>query len=162
MGKISLKTIKELLMLLKKKSLKEIFLGNKVKYNSKEQKWLELVKTNDVKFRSGDFIKKDFLHKGKGKVYLFSLGKKSVLLFDEKVKIQPGPDLYVWLSEKETLAKKASIKNFGEILDLGLLKGTKGGQSYTINKNIEELKKYKLVIIHCKKFDALFTYTKLR
>jgi hypothetical protein len=152
MVKVSLKNIKELFLLIKKRSLKEILFGKKVRYNSKEREWFNLVKSGKVKFKSGNFVKRDILHKGKGKVYLFALKDKNILLFDSNVKIQSGPDLYVYLS-----TKKDSI---GKIINLGLIKGTKGGQSYIVKE--KDLEKYKSVIIHCKKFDVMFTYATLK
>ena len=160
MAKITLNTFKDLIDVLKQKSLKEIFWGQEVSLQKKDQILLAKVKKNQKWFtktggRKGDFIKKDLIHKGRGTVYLLPGEKKgSILLFDNNVKIQSGPDLYVYLSTKNTV--KANV------LDLGLLKGTKGGQSYRIKKPISRLQKYNYVLIYCKKFEVLFTYAPLR
>ncbi len=160
MVKISLSTFKDLFEVLRQKSLKEIFLGKNVSLTRKESALLIKIKNNPQWFakvggRKGNFIKKDIIHKGKGTIYLLSNDRKeSILLFDEKVKIQSGPDLYVYLSTKNMTK--------ADILNLGLLKGTKGGQSYGIKKPIDQLRKYKFVLIYCKKFDVLFTYARLR
>ena len=161
MVKISLTTFRDLIEVLKQKTLKEIFLGKKVSLSRDEQVLLAEIKNNPKWFvkaggREGNFIKKDIVHKGRGTVYLLP-GKhknQSILLFDDEVKIQPGPDLYVYLSTKNN-AK-------ADILNLGLLKGTKGGQSYKIKKPINQLQKYKYALIYCKKFEVLFTYAPLR
>ena len=160
MAKITLNTFKDLIEVLKQKSLKEIFLGKEVSLSWKEQVLLDRIKKNPTWFakvggRKGSFIKRDIVHKGRGTAYLLpGERKRSRLLFDNNVKIQSGPDLYVYLSTKNN-AK-------ADILNLGLLKGTKGGQSYRIKKPISRLQKYKYVLIYCKKFDVLFTYAPLR
>jgi len=158
--KITLNTFKGLIEVLKQKSLKEIFWGQEVSLQKNDQLLLAKVKKNQKWFtktggRKGDFVKKDLIHKGRGKVYLLPGEKKgSILLFDNNVKIQSGPDLYLYLSTKNS-AK-------ADILNLGLLKGTKGGQSYCIQKPISQLQKYNYALIYCKKFDVLFTYAHLR
>ena len=160
MAKITLNTFKDLIEVLKQKSLKEIFLGQEVSLQKKDQILLTKVKKNQKLFtktggRKGDFIKKDLIHKGSGEVYLLPEERKgSILLFDNNVKIQSGPDLYLYLSTKKS-AK-------ADILNLGLLKGTKGGQSYLIQKPISQLQKYNYALIYCKKFDVLFTSAHLR
>jgi len=160
MAKITLNTFKDLIEVLKQKSLKEIFLGQEVSLQKKDQILLTKVKKNQKWFRKnggrkGDFIKKGLIHKGRGTAYLLPEERKgSILLFDNNVKIQSGPDLYLYLSTKKS-AK-------ADILNLGLLKGTKGGQSYRIQKPISQLQKYNYALIYCKKFDVLFTYAHLR
>ena len=160
MVKITLNTFKDLIEVLKQKSLKDIFWGPEVSLQKKDQILLAKVKKNQKWFtktggRKGDFIKKDLIHKGSGEVYLLPGKRKgSILLFDNNVKIQSGPDLYVYLSTKNTVK--------ADVLDLGLLKGTKGGQSYSILKRISQLQKYNYALIYCKKFDMLFTYAHLR
>lgn len=159
MVKISFITFRDLIDILKQKSLQEIFFGKKVFLSPTEKKLLLKIKKNPLWFaqasgRKGKFIKKDLLHKGKGTVYLLPTGnKESILLFDEKTIIQSGPDLYVYLS--------TTTKNT-DILNLGLLKGTQGGQVYKIKKSMNELSKYNYVLIYCKKFEVLFTYAALK
>lgn len=166
MAKFSLSPtfIKEVFQLFRQKSLKEIFFGKKVELNKKERDLLTWIKSNPDEFkklggRKGTFIKIGIAHKGQGVVYLLpnklgNMKAESVLLFDVDVKIQPGPDLYVYLSTKKG-------KELGEILDLGLLRGTKGGQSYIINKSITQLQRYQSVAIYCKKFEVMFTFALL-
>ena len=59
-------------------------------------------------------------------------------------------------------AKIMKKKGSGKILNLGLLKGTKGGQSYIIKEPIEKLSGYNSVVVYCKKFEVQFTYAALR
>ena len=163
MVKISLATLKDLFEILKTKSFKEIFFGKKVALRPQERKLLEWIKHNPQEFvkiggRKGHIVKKDIVHKGRGTVYLLphkdDNPKHSILLFGNQVNIQSGPDLYVYLAT----TKKGS----GKILNLGLLKGTKGGQSYIIKEPIEKLSGYNSVVVYCKKFEVQFTYAALR
>jgi len=154
-------------MIFRERPLKEILFGKKVKLTNKEEEILVWVSKNQEEFRSkggryGEFMKINIAHKGRGTVYLLpnikhASTKQSILLFDKNVKIIPGPDLYVYLSPSEDVRQ-----GLGEYLDLGLLKGTKGGQGYIINQSIEMLKKYKVVVVHCKQFDVLFTFAQLK
>lgn len=160
--KISLSSVKDMIQVFRRKPLKEIFFGKKVQYTKEEQELLAWIKDNPQQFkreggRKGDFIRKDLVHKGAGTVYLLSRRpKQSILLFDEKVTIRTGPDLYVYLS-----TEKDARKGLGDILNLGLLKGTKGGQSYAIKQPLQALERYQSVVIYCKAFEELFTFAAL-
>ena len=154
-------------MLFRERSLKEIFFGKKVGFTAQEEKTLRWVKENGTEFkksggRQGIFVKIDPIHKGVGSVYLLpnKLGNDktgSLILFDEDIKITPGPDLWIYLSTSEDVKRNGLGKN----LQLILLKGTKGGQTYVVNKPIAELQKYKSVVVWCKQFEVLFTYAVL-
>ncbi|GEM_PF-2165758 len=166
MAKISLspKFIKETLMLFRERSLKEIFFGKKVEFTVQEERIARLLKENSEEFRKsggrqGTLVKIDPIHKGVGTVYLLpnQLGNhktESLLLFDKDIKITAGPDLWIYLSTNEDVKKNG----LGEYLQLMLLKGTKGGQSYTVSKTLTELEKFKSVVVWCKQFEVLFTY----
>jgi len=159
--------LKDSLKLLREKGLKETVFGNTVKLEASEQELLEWIEKNPSEFkklggRKGNFIKIDLVHKGSGLVYLLenTLGDRaheSVVIFDNNIVIQPGPDLYIYLSTE------ANIKDngLGEYLDLGLIKGTKGGQLYTIEKPVKTLQKYRSAVIYCKQFSVLFTFATL-
>ena len=159
MAKLSLspKFIKESILLFRDKSLKEIVFGKRVEYSKEERELSKKLKGA----RKGSFVNGDILHKGKGTVYLVknALGdeeKESLLLFSEDTAITQGPDLYVYLSTSNNVKK-----GYGEYLDLGLLKGNKGGQSYVIKEPLESLSKYRSVIIDCKQFAVLFSFAVL-
>ena len=98
MVKITLNTFRDLIEVLKQKSLKDIFFGKEVSLSRKEQQLLDQIKKDPNWFgkiggRKGNFIKKDLIHKGKGAIYLLPRGRKrSILLFDNNIKIQSGPD----------------------------------------------------------------------
>jgi hypothetical protein len=149
--------LKEVLMIFRERPLKEIIFGKKVSLASHEEELLNRAKENNIDgVRKGELVKINLAHKGEGTVYLAPDGNRTVLLFDTNVKIIPGPDLYVYLSPSQ------DPKNgLGEFLNLGLLKGTKGGQTYQINMHYDKLGLYKTVVIHCKQFDVLFSYALL-
>lgn len=159
--------LKDSIKLLRERGLKETLFGKNVALSIQEKELLSRIKNNEQKFfsedgRRGQFLKIDLVHKGSGYVYLMpnrmgDASKESVVFFDEDVAIQPGPDLYLYLSTN------VNIKNdgLGEYLDLGLIKGTKGGQAYIITQPIAALTHYKSVVIYCKQFSVLFTYAPL-
>ncbi len=158
--------LKESIWVLWERGLKETLFGKYVGLGEQERKLLLWIKANPEAFhaqggRSGVFVKRDLVHKGKGRVYLFpnTLGDaahESIVLFDEDVVITPGPDLYLYLSTEPTIDHE-----LGEYKDLGLLQGTKGGQAYLVKSSIAELKKFKSAVIWCKQFSVLFTYATL-
>ena len=162
----SLKFVKEVLLVLREKPLKEIVFGKRIRSTNEEKDLLRWISNNPVAFkaqggRRGEFLNLDLVHKGKGRVYLLPnrLGDEkshSILLLDDEVTITPGPDLYVYLSTEAD-----ARKGFGEYLNHGPLKGSKGGQSYVIEKPIEELSYYKSVVIYCNRFETLFTFAPL-
>ena len=112
---------------------------------------------------AGQFNKRDLIHKGRGNVYLLAskFGNKnleSIVVFDDDVVITPGPDLYLYLSTESDVGRNG----LGNYLDLGLLKGTKGGQIYVINSPIISLSQYKSAVIWCKQFSVLFSFAVLK
>jgi len=164
---LSPKFIKETIHIFRSKSLKEIFFGKKVQYSRPEKKLAEWISKNAKDFkkiggRKGDLVTQGLVHKGTGTVYLLpnklkDSKKQSLLLFDDTVKIQSGPDLWVYLS-----TSKNPTKSLGSFIDLGLLKGTQGGQSYVVKKPVKQLAKYSSVIIYCKQFEVIFTFAILK
>jgi hypothetical protein len=164
---LSLKFIKESLLLFRQKPLKEIFLGNRVGVDAAEQKLLNDLEKDFVRYekiggRQGRFQKGDLLHKGRGKVYLIpnELGDpmaESLIVFSDDVSVTAGPDLYVYLSEH-----KSANQDEGSYLNAGMLKGTKGSQVYVVGKNIDELNRYKYLLVYCKQFKVLFSPAELK
>jgi len=169
MPKISLSPtfLKEILMIFRQRPLKDIMLGKKISLQSTEKNLLTWIKKNPANFQqagglSGKFIKIELFHRARGDVFLLSSQqgkstKQSLVVFDDNFSVTPGPDLYVYLSTESKITKG----QLGEYLDLGLIKGTKGGQAYIINQPIQDLKKYKSVVIWCKQFEILFSYATL-
>jgi hypothetical protein len=170
MAKISLspKFFKEVVMLFRERPLKEILLGKNVTFSTKEEELSGWIKSNPKAFkviggRSGQFVKVDPIHKGTGTVYLLpnKLGNEqleSLILFDFDTKITQGPDLWVYLSSNADVKKDG----LGESMQLVLVKGNKGGQTYLVRKPINDLARYKSVVIWCKQFSVLFTFASLK
>lgn len=169
MAKISLspKFIKEVIMLFREKSLKEMLFGKRVILAETERQALEWIDKHPDQFkemggRRGLFVKIDPIHKGIGVVCLLpniieNKHAQTILVFSEDTKITNGPDLWVYLSKNIDIKKDG----IGEYLDIGLIKGNKGGQSYMIEKNIAMLGEYKSAVIWCKQFSVLFTFAVL-
>ena len=154
---------RETVEIFRQRPLKEIIFGKKVDHDDEGKQALEMAKSNEAAFRDaggrhGSFIKLDVFHKASGEVYLVpdttEGGKQSLLVFDDQVKIVPGPDLYVYISTKKDIKKEG----LGDYIDLGLLKGTKGGQTYSVVVSASDLEKYQSVVIWCKQFSVLFSY----
>ena len=153
-------------MIFRKRSLKEIFFGKKAALQKTEEELLSNLEDDFSSLaaqrgRRGQFRKKDPIHKGVGTVYLIPnvLGdpeKESLLVFSSNTRITSGPDLYPYLSTQAD-----PRKGLGEYINLGLLKGSKGGQTYTINMPLSKLEPYKSVVIYCKAFEVLFTWAEL-
>ena len=166
--KISLspKFIKETFLLFRGKSIKEIVFGKKVAFDRKEKEAVRQIENNFSTLqtrggRKGSFVRMDPIHKGKGTVWLVPniLGneqQESLLIFSEDTHITQGPDLYLYLSPAQN-----PRNGYGDYLNLGLLKGTKGGQSYVIQQPIAQLRNYHSVVVDCKQFAVLFTFAPL-
>lgn len=153
-------------MLFKERSLKEILFGKKVSLGDEGERLLKWLTQHAREFkkgggRRGSFTVINFAHRASGSVYLLPRtsgngNKESVLLFAKEFKVIPGPDLWVYLSTSSDVRK-----NLGDYINLGLIKGTKGGQLYVIQKPITELGNYKSVAIYCKQFSVLFSFAML-
>lgn len=164
---LSLKFIKEIIQLFREKSLKELIFGKKVFFSAREAGLTEWIKQRASEFkeqggRQGTFVKIDPIHKGIGTVYLLPnrLGdetRESMLIFGDDVKITQGPDLWVYLSANGNIKKEG----LGEFIDLGLMKGNKGGQTYMIPSPIADLARYRSTVIWCKQFSVLFSFATL-
>lgn len=169
MAKISFRPtfIKEVLTLFKERSLKDMLFGKRVELDEEGKKLFRWIKEHQQEFkesggRSGSFIAVNLTHRGSGTAYLLpritgNSNKESILLFGEDFKVIPGPDLWIYLSPSEDIRK-----NLGEYIHLGLLKGTRGGQWYRIEKPISELTQYRSAVVYCKQFSALFTFAVLK
>lgn len=152
----------------RRRPLKEIIFGKRVVLATNEQKLVEELIEDFDKFqaegaRRGSWVKINLPHQGKGMVYLTPnhLGDKnqeSRLIFEPGTKIVPGPDLWVYLSTNKDVRRDG----LGEIINLGLLKGARGGQTYVVPKPIGQLTQYQSAAIYCKQFEELFTFAELK
>lgn len=159
--------IKEVILLFRERSFKDILFGKRVTHSQAEYKLLTWIRKNEIAFRAkggrkGKLQNVDLIHKGYGTVYVLpnTLGdatKESVILFDEGTKITQGPDLWVYLSSNTNVKKDG----LGDHLQLVLLQGNRGGQTYVVKKPIAELSRYTSVVIWCKQFAVLFAWAPL-
>lgn len=156
--------VRDSLDVLKQRGLKALVLGTKAKLSDQEKQLLSDLKTDYPQYKSesarrGSLKKIDPLHKGSGLVYLLSSpsdSKSSLVVLEEDSKVTNGPDLWLYLSDSNN-----PRKTLGNYIDLGLLKGNKGGQVYKVDKPLAKLDSYKSVIVYCKQFDVLFSYATL-
>lgn len=164
---LSLKFIKETIMLFRERPLKEVLFGKKVALSLREKEVLYWIQEHPDEFRSiggrkGHFGRVDTIHKGIGNVYLLpnklaNNQNESLILFDDETKIIQGPDLWIYLSSNKDVKRDG----LGDYLKLVLIKGNAGGQTYVVKKLIRDLEKYKSVVIWCKQFAVLFTFAPL-
>ena len=164
MAKLSLNKhfIRDSLDVLKTRGLKALIFGTIAIKTVDEHMTIQEIanifqKTKAYGAKTGSLTKLDPVHKGIGNVYLVPNGSTTKLVFTDETKITNGPDLWVYLSES-----KDPKNNLGSYVDLGLIKGNKGGQIYVIEKPISKLADYCSVIIYCKQFEVLFTYALLK
>lgn len=144
-----------------------MFFGKRVILAETEKQALEWIHKHPDQFkevggRSGSFVKIDPIHKGLGTAYLLpnpieNGHNQTLLIFSEDTKITNGPDLWIYLSKNIDIKKEG----VGEYLDIGLIKGNKGGQLYVIEKNMAALREYRSAVIWCKQFSVLFTFAAL-
>lgn len=113
------------------------------------------MKTATRQVRAGNFTEIDFIHKGSGMAKILESENGHKLLRLENFEVTNGPDLYVYLSR--SASPTGDIKDLGDYINLGRLKGNVGDQNYEIaaDQNIDG---YNTVVIWCKKFGALFSY----
>lgn len=90
-------------------------------------------------------------HSASGTATIYELDGAHVLRFEDDTDIQNGPDLYVWvLADNEYAAGVPS-----EYIDLGKIKGNKGGQNYELPSEFDP-EVHRFVLIWCKRFAVPF------
>ena len=107
-----------------------------------------------VLLSSGRFTDADNFHKGSGLAKLIALPDGQTLLRLEDFEVTNGPDLFVYLVEHAAPTSSADVK--AGFVNLGRLKGNKGGQNYFLPEDVD-LSKYKSVVIYCRAFSVLFS-----
>lgn len=103
----------------------------------------------------GQFGVVDAIHKGSGTARIVEQNGTRYLYL-ENFEVTSGPDLYVYLSDGEALAR--SVEDLGTYADLGPLKATAGNQVYEIPAGAPQ----GAAVIWCKRFGVLFTYAVMR
>lgn len=90
-------------------------------------------------------------HAAEGTASIYERDGRHVLRFEDDTNIQNGPDLYVWLLPSADYEGG----NPGEYIDLGLLKGTVGGQNYELPSDFDPAV-HQTVLIWCLRFAVPF------
>ncbi len=110
----------------------------------------------------GSFIKIDALHHASGDVKIEKAGENYKIKLQSNFSSANGPDLYVYLSEKQNF-KNIAIAGVdtSKTLNIGKLQNINGEQEYLISKN--DFEKYNAaVIIWCKQFGVQFSRADLK
>lgn len=107
-----------------------------------------------VETSTGQFVGID--HSAEGTATVYQQDGQYVLRFEDDTNIQNGPDLYVWLLPSTSYEGGSP----SEYIDLGLLKGTVGGQNYQLPVEFDpEL--HRTVLIWCLRFAVPFAASPL-
>ena len=96
----------------------------------------------------GEFIAS--AHDVKGKALIVEENGEKILRFEDFETIN-GPDLRIYLSND---------LNIDNSIDLGPIKATKGNVNYELDSEID-IKKYDKVLVWCRAFRVLFSYSDL-
>jgi hypothetical protein len=96
-------------------------------------------------------------HSAEGTAAVYEQDGEFVLRFEDDTDIQNGPDLYVWLLA-DTSYESGTPE---EYIDLGLLKGTVGGQNYQLPDEFDP-ETHRAVLIWCLRFAVPFAAASLQ
>ncbi|WP_225630959.1 DM13 domain-containing protein [Streptomyces solaniscabiei] len=104
---------------------------------------------------SGELISHE--HATSGTVKLVQLADGSHVVRLENLDTTNGPDLRVWLTDAPVKEGKSGWHVFddGKYVSLGMLKGNKGSQNYTLPDDVDPAR-YSSVSIWCDRFDVSF------
>ena len=102
---------------------------------------------------TGRFVSHE--HRTTGTVELVQLAdqRRQLVLLD--LSTSNGPDLRVWLSDRNVTASGLHVFDDGRYLELGRLKGNRGNQVYDVPAGVD-LSPYRSVTIWCKRFSVSF------
>ncbi|HSK07897.1 MAG TPA: DM13 domain-containing protein [Acidimicrobiia bacterium] len=104
---------------------------------------------------TGQFVGID--HSAQGTAAVYEQDGDFVLRFEDNTDIQNGPDLYVWLLADTSYQSGTP----DEYIDLGLLKGTVGGQNYQLPDEFDP-EVHRAVLIWCLRFAVPFAAAPLQ
>jgi len=90
-------------------------------------------------------------HSAEGTATIYESDGQFVLRLEEDTRIQNGPDLYVWLIEGEDYEGGTPAT----FIDLGVLKGTVGGQNYDLPADFDP-DVARTVLVWCLRFAVPF------
>ncbi|MEM6273799.1 MAG: DM13 domain-containing protein [Myxococcota bacterium] len=92
----------------------------------------------------------------KGRATLSVAGDTARVELSDNFETRSGPDLFVLLHRE----KKPTSYDAKDYVNLGVLKQIKGKQAYAVPEKVNS-KRYRSVVIWCKKFDVTFAYAPL-
>jgi len=101
--------------------------------------------------KSGSFTGR--AHPTSGTIQIIEKDDHALVVLDESFKSDSGPELHVILTENPN-PKNSRELHTGEYVDLGILKSTKGTQTYEIS--LDKVDKLKSAVIYCKPFRVIF------
>jgi hypothetical protein len=107
-----------------------------------------------VETSTGQFVGID--HSAEGTATVYEQDGRYVLRFEDDTNIQNGPDLYVWLLPSTSYEGGSP----SEYIDLGLLKGTVGGQNYELPVDFDP-EVHRTVLVWCLRFAVPFAASPL-
>lgn len=107
-----------------------------------------------VETSTGQFVGID--HSAEGTATVYEQDGRYVLRFEDDTNIQNGPDLYVWLLPSTSYEGGSP----SEYIDLGLLKGTVGGQNYELPVEFDP-EVHRTVLVWCLRFAVPFAASPL-
>lgn len=109
----------------------------------------------DVLLAAGDFVTHEHDTSGRAQLVRLADGRRQLLL--RGLDTSDGPDLRVWLTDREVLPGRAGWQVFddGRWVELGRLKGNIGDQAYDIPASVD-LDGLRSVSIWCKRFAVSF------
>ncbi|HSJ83123.1 MAG TPA: DM13 domain-containing protein [Acidimicrobiia bacterium] len=96
-------------------------------------------------------------HDAEGTATVYEQDGEFVLRFEDDTDIQNGPDLYVWLLADTSYESGTP----DEYIDLGLLKGTVGGQNYDLPDEFDPAV-HRAVLVWCLRFAVPFAAAPLQ
>ena len=107
---------------------------------------------------SGTFY--SILHPTEGTATIYQMGDGSRVLRLTRFRTSNGPDVHVYMVAADDARDVATVEKAG-FVDLGVIKGNIGDQTYPLGSDLD-LAKYRAVSIWCKRFSVNFGAAALR
>ena len=107
---------------------------------------------------SGTFY--SILHPTEGTATIYQMGDGSRVLRLTSFRTSNGPDVHVYMVAADDARDVATVEKAG-FVDLGVIKGNIGDQTYPLGSDLD-LAKYRAVSIWCKRFSVNFGAAALR
>ncbi len=101
---------------------------------------------------SGTFY--SVLHPTQGTATIYRLANGTRFLSLTKFMTSNGPDVHIYMVAAPDAKDNASVEH-ANYIDLGVMKGNIGDQSYRLGSNVD-LSKYRTVVVWCKRFSFNF------